>query len=132
MIPRIRSSSRGEAARRWGARCERLTLWLLWFRGWELVAWREKLGRYELDLLVARGRELRLVEIKARGRGAWTGADTALTADQRLRLQRAFRAWLDRVPWPGDLSFQRVSWSGLCWHFHAPERWESLGIQRHP
>jgi putative endonuclease len=125
-------SDRGARAARFGRWCERLTLWLMWVRGWELVAWREKLGRYELDLLVARGQELRLVEIKARGAGAWTGADTALTPEQRLRLQRALRRWLDRVPWPGTLTFQRASWSGFQWRFHPPERWESLALERHP
>ena len=33
-------AGRGEAARRLGLRAERLTLWLLWARGWDLVAWR--------------------------------------------------------------------------------------------
>ncbi len=125
-------SSRARRAARYGRWCERMTLWLLWLRGWDLVAWREKVGRYELDLLMARGAELRLVEIKARGRGAWTGADIALTPEQRLRLQRALRNWLDRVPWPGAISFQRASWSGPRWRFHPPERWESLALQRHP
>ncbi len=125
-------AARGRAARRWGALCERLTLWLLWLRGWDLVAWRRKVGRAEMDLLVARGDELRLIEVKARGAGAWTGADTALAPDQRLRLQRALRAWLDRAPWPGRISFQRASWSGLRCRFHAPERWESLRGFQHP
>ena len=30
-------SRRGEAARRLGLRVERMTLWLLWARGWDLV-----------------------------------------------------------------------------------------------
>ena len=87
-------AGRGEAARRLGLRAERLTLWLLWARGWDLVAWRQKLGRWELDLLVSRGPELRLLEVKARRPGAWVGADTALEPEQRLRLQRALRTWL--------------------------------------
>ena len=105
-------SRRGEAARRFGLWAERLTLWLFWCRGWDLVAWREQVGRYELDLLLSRGPELRLLEVKARRPGAWVGADTALSPEQRLRLQRALRSWLDRVPWPGAISFQRVSWAG--------------------
>ena len=120
---------RGEAARRLGARTERLTLWLLWLGGWDLVAWRQKLGRWELDLLMSRGPELRLVEVKARRPGAWVGADTALAPEQRQRLQRALRTWLDRVPWPGGVTFQRVSWSGLRYRFHPPERWDSLKIR---
>lgn len=121
---------RGRRARRWGALCERMTLWLLWLRGWELAAWRHKQGRYELDLLMTRGDELRLLEVKARGPGAWVGADTALGHDQRLRLQRALRGFLDRVPWPGQVTFQRVAWRGWRPTFHPPERWDSLKIPR--
>lgn len=121
---------RGRHARRYGLWVERLTLWLLWLRGFELVAWREKVGRWELDLLMARGDELRLVEVKARAAGAWVAADTALGSAQRLRLQGALRAWLDRRPWPGRLSFQRVSWRGWRCRFHPPERWEGVGLAR--
>lgn len=120
---------RGRRARRWGALCERLTLWLLWLRGWDLVAWRHRQGRYEMDLLVCRGDELRLLEVKARGPGAWVGADTALSAEQRLRLQRALAGYLDRIPWPGRVTFQRVSWRGWGARFHPPERWDALKIQ---
>jgi putative endonuclease len=123
------ASKTGEKARRMGIWAERATLWLLWLRGWELVAWRQKMGRYELDLLVARGSDLRLIEVKARGRGAWVGADIALTNQQRLRLQKALRQWLDQIPWPGDITFQRVSWSGLFCKFHTPENWESMGVR---
>lgn len=123
-------SRRGALARRYGLWAERATFWLLWLRGFELVAWREKVGRWELDLLVARGAELRLVEVKARRRGAWVGADTALEGAQRLRLQGALRGWLDRRPWPGRLTFQRVSWRGWRCRFHPVERWEGLGIPR--
>ena len=125
-------SRRGAAARRLGRLTERLTLWLLWARGWDLVAWRQKVGRYELDLLLSRGSELRLLEVKARRPGAWTAADTALAPEQRLRLQRALRTWLDRVPWPGEVSFQRVSWSGFRCRFHPPERWDALKLRPDP
>ena len=89
-----------------------------------MVAANFRAGRFELDLLVARGSELRAVEVKARAPGAWCGADTALGFHQRLRLQTALRVYLDRVPWPGRVSFQRVSWSGWRWRFHPPERWD--------
>lgn len=121
---------RGARARRYGRLAERATLWLLWLRGWDLVAENLKLGRWELDLLLARGDELRLVEVKARRPGAWTPADTALARSQRLRLQLALRAYLDRVPWPGRISFQRASWAGWRWRFHPPEAWDSLRIPR--
>lgn len=123
-------ATRGEHARRWGARCERLTLWLLWLRGWSLAGWRVKVGRAELDLLVTRGDEVRLVEVKARKPGTWTSADLSLSYPQRLRLQRAFQTWLDRHPWPGRITFQRVSWAGWRWRMHPPERWDSLKLPR--
>ena len=107
-----------------------MTLWLLWARGWSLAGWRTRCGRFELDLLVTRGDELRLLEVKARRPGARTGADTALGHDQRLRLQVALRSYLDRVPWPGTVTFQRASWAGLKVRFHPPERWDALKILR--
>lgn len=116
-------ASRGRAAQRYGRWCEYGTLWLLWLRGWDPVARNLKAGRFEMDLLVARGDELRLVEVKARAPGAWVGGDAALTFAQRLRLQKALRGFLERVPWPFRVTFQRVSWSGWRWRFHPPERW---------
>jgi len=116
--------SRGQRARRYGRRCETATAWLLWLRGWELVARNLRIGRFELDLVMARGAELRLVEVKARARDAWIGGDAALGFHQRLRLQIALRRFLERAPWPGTVSFQRVSWAGWRCHFHRPERWE--------
>ena len=126
--PGAARAGRGEAARRLGLWTERLTLWRFWACGWDLVAWRQKVGRWELDLLVSRGAELRLLEVKARRPGAWSGADTALAPEQRLRLQGALQAWLDRVPWPGRVSFQRVSWAGWRCRLHPPERWDGLKL----
>ena len=60
--------------------------------------------------------------------GAWVGADSALGFHQRLRLQLALRSYLDRVPWPGRLSFQRVSWKGWECRFHPPEDWGALAL----
>ena len=100
----------------------------MWARGWDLVAANLKVVRFELDLVLSRGDELRLLEVKARGPGAWTGADTALSPEQRLRLQMGLRSFLDRVPWPGVVTFQRVSWAGGRCRFHPPERWDGLKI----
>ena len=120
----IGPTRRGREARRFGMWAERATLWLLWLRGWDLVGWRLKVGRREMDLLVCRGAELRLVEVKARRAGAWFPGDLALGHAQRLRLQQALWLWLDRVPWPGTVTFQRVSWAGWRWRLHPVERWE--------
>lgn len=125
-----RSTESGYRARRYGRLAERATLWLLWLRGWDLVEENLRLGRWELDLIMARGDELRLLEVKARRPGAWATADTALSLEQRRRLQLALRAYLDRVPWPGRITFQRASWAGWHWRLHAPERWDSLRIPR--
>jgi len=126
---REKAAARGRKARRAGIWAERATLWLLWLRGWDLVAWRQKVGRYELDLLVTRGDDLRLIEVKARRPGAWVNADIALSEDQRRRLQSALRLWLDRVPWPRKITFQRVSWSGFRCKFHPAENWVGMGIR---
>jgi len=129
-LPDHASSQRGHRARRVGQWAERATLWLLWLRGWELVAHNQKLGRFELDLLMTRGNELRLVEVKARRRGSWSTADTALSYQQRLRLQQALQTYLDRIPWPGVVTFQRASWAGWKVRFHPQECWNALKIQR--
>lgn len=126
----LRSTRTGMRAKRYGRRAERATLWLLWLQGWDLVAENLKLGRWELDLLLTRGDELRLLEVKARRPGAWSAADTALSFEQRLRLQLSLRCYLDRVPWPGRISFQRASWAGWRWRFHSTECWESLRLPR--
>jgi len=123
-------SLRGHRARAAGRLAERATLWLMWLRGWDIIAHNLKVGRFEMDLLLARGAELRLVEVKARRPGAWTAADTALSYAQRLRLQLALRTYLDRVPWPGNITFQRVSWAGRRVRFQALESWDALKIQR--
>jgi Holliday junction resolvase-like predicted endonuclease len=125
MSPR---ANQGYRARRYGRLAERATLWLLWLRGWDLVEENLKLGRWEMDLIMARGDELRLVEVKARRPGTWTAADTALSFEQRLRLQSALRGYLNRVPWPGRIRFQRVSWAGWRCRFHPPERWDFLRL----
>ena len=127
-VPASPRASRGHRARRYGRLCERGTLWLLWLRGWDLVGCNLQAGRFEMDLLLARGRELRLVEVKARARGAWVGADSALGFHQRFRLQLALRGYLNRVPWPGRITFQRVSWSGWRCRFHPPEDWAGLAL----
>jgi Holliday junction resolvase-like predicted endonuclease len=125
---KIIASKRGKNAWRIGIWAERATIWLLWLRGWDLVAWRKKIGRYEMDILLNRGDDLRLVEVKVRKPGAWVSADIALTDKQRLRLQMALRQWLNQVPWPKAITFQRVSWAGLRCKFHPPENWEALRI----
>lgn len=125
-MPALPPASRGARARRYGWACEWGTAWLLWLRGWDLVGRNLKVGRFELDLLATRGDELRLVEVKARAPGAWVSGDLALGYAQRLRLQTALRGWLARVPWPGRISFQRVSWAGWRCRFHPPERWEGF------
>lgn len=106
-----------------------MTLWLLWLRGWDPVAQNLKSGRWELDLVLIRGSVLKFVEVKFRSPGAWTSADTALSYGQRLRLQQAARTYLDRVPWPGEVVFQRVSWAGWRCVFHPPERWDGLNAR---
>jgi Holliday junction resolvase-like predicted endonuclease len=124
------ASARGRRARRAGIWAERATLWLLWLRGWDLAAWRQNVGRYELDILVTKGDDLRLIEVKARKLGAWVSADIALSEEQRRRLQSALRLWLDQIPWPRKITFQRVGWSGLRCKFHPVENWEEMGIKR--
>lgn len=93
---RSRRQQRGDWA-------ERYALVLLQRRGWRLLdrQWRCRWG--ELDLVVAKGRRLLLVEVKARsGLGRDGGGTAALGASKRRRLQDAWACWLAAHPsWDG-------------------------------
>lgn len=51
-------------------------------------------GRYELDIVALRGRELRFVEVKTRRLGSLTAPEEALTPPKQRALRRAALAFL--------------------------------------
>ncbi len=69
-------------------------------RGWEVVAQNVRVARVEVDLVVRRGSELLLVEVKAK-RGDGFGDPLEMVDGRKLaRLRRAAAVWL--AAHPGD------------------------------
>ena len=74
----------------------------------------------EVDLLVRDGRTLVLVEVRARGEGAWTSALGSVDGWKRTRLRRAGeRLW--RRKYRFDTSFDHVRFDVAAVTFGAGE-----------
>ena len=65
-------------------------------KGYRILAWRQRTGAGEIDLIAARRGRLAFIEVKAR----WTveDAEAAITRRQRRRVRRAANLWLSRNP----------------------------------
>ena len=84
-----------QAAVRRGVLGERLVADLLTGAGWTVVARNWRGGGSEIDLVVARGADLRFVEVKSRsGSRAGFAVGEALGGRQQKRLVRAAEAFL--------------------------------------
>ena len=84
---------------RQGDWAEQRALRLLRQRGWRLLdrQWRCRWG--ELDLVLAKGGRLLLVEVKARRAGSSDGGGlAALRSAKRLRLARSWNCWIAAHP----------------------------------
>ena len=77
---------------------ERRARWHYRLRGYRIVGTNVRAGRYEIDLIVRRGRELRFVEVKQRTGGGFGGALGAVDVEKRRRVRRAALIWLTRHP----------------------------------
>jgi putative endonuclease len=67
-------------------------------RGYRIVGTNVRAGRYEIDLIVRRGRQLTFVEVKRRTGSGFGGALGAVDAEKRRRVRRAAQTWLTRHP----------------------------------
>ena len=81
-----------------GAAAERRALWWYRLRGWRILGTNVWAGGNELDLIVRRGRELRFVEVKAKGGPGYGDPLEMVTAEKQRRLRCAGAAWLARRP----------------------------------
>jgi putative endonuclease len=63
-------------------------------RGYRILDTNVQVGRYELDLIVRRGRQLIFVEVKERATMAYGGPVAAVGPEKRRRVRHAARAWL--------------------------------------
>ncbi len=86
---------RRQAWRR-GRSSETKAAWWLRLKGYRILARDFRVPVGEIDLIAKRGRALAFVEVKARASQA--AAAQAITARQRLRIERAALAYLQRHP----------------------------------
>jgi len=91
-----------------GAAGERLAEWFLARRGYRTLERNARVGRFEVDLVMEKGEEIVLVEVKTRGVASWGGAVRALGAAQRARLAQAASVYAARFP-GRDLRFDVVT-----------------------
>ena len=81
-----------------GEAAERRALWWYRLRGWRILDANVWAGGNELDLIVRRGRELRFVEVKAKGGPRFGEPAEMVTREKQRRLRRAAATWLSRRP----------------------------------
>jgi putative endonuclease len=81
--------------------------------GFDIVARNLRLGRLELDIVARQAELIVVVEVRARGRGAWTTGLGSLTWLKRERIRRAGqRLWRQRYrndPTAARLRFDAAS-----------------------
>lgn len=85
-----------------GARAEALVALELEARGFVVLARNVRLGHLELDIIARRGPLVVIVEVRARGQGAFERPLASLASKKRMRLlhaaDRLWRARLSRMP----------------------------------
>ena len=108
MRPVRRAAERGAAA-------EAAAVDYLRQLGLQIVATNLRLGRLELDIVARDGPLIIVVEVRIRGRGAWTSAFGSLSAAKRRRLRQAGqRLWQRR--YKNDESASRLRYDVVCVH----------------
>lgn len=67
-------------------------------RGWQVVAANARVGRYELDLVLRRGRKLVFCEVKEKRGDGFGDPLEMIDGEKRRRVRRAAAAWLAANP----------------------------------
>jgi putative endonuclease len=114
---------RGRKSRLRGQAAESLASWWLRFKGYRILArnWRSPQG--EIDIVARKGGIVALIEVKSRAdEGA---ARAALLAEQRRRLERAFRLFLKSRPELQELDIRcdLVVLGAWRWPSHVKDAW---------
>ena len=116
-------AARGAAARRRGARAERVAALVLRLKGFAILARGHRAPQGEIDIVARRGRLLVFVEVKAR-RDADLAAH-ALRARQRARIARAAAGFLAARPELAGLEarFDAMVFGACPWPRHVVDAW---------
>lgn len=101
-------------SRRLGPDAERRVRVHYRLRGYRILAANAWVGRYELDLVVRRGRRLVFCEVKARTGSAYGDPWEAVGPEKARRIEQAAETWLARRPELAelDVSFEVVAVRG--------------------
>jgi putative endonuclease len=110
-MPRLRSS---RTPRRLGPEAERRVRRHFTLRGYRILAANAWIARYELDLVVRRGRRIVVCEVKAKGGDGYGDPAEMLTPEKARRVSRAAEAWLAARPELAglDVAFEVVAVRG--------------------
>jgi putative endonuclease len=95
-------------------RGERRALLHYRLRGYKLLEANARVGRYELDLVLRRGRRLLIVEVKEKGGPGFGHPLEMIDAEKFRRVTTAAGAWLAAHPEASDLelSFEAAAIQG--------------------
>ncbi|MEQ8194027.1 MAG: YraN family protein [Rhodospirillales bacterium] len=126
--PRGDSAARGESAARkkawrYGMLAETVCVIALRLRGYRVLARRYRTPLGEIDIIARRGDTLAFVEVK--GRADIRGAADSISPRQRMRIQRAARAYLQRHPEHAAraIRFDAVLVAPGRWPVHVRDAW---------
>jgi putative endonuclease len=93
-------------------------------RGWSVIAANVRVGRDELDLIVRRGKALRIVEVKEKTGTACGSPLEMIDARKLEHVRRASRRWLASNPQLAglDVRLEAVGiWQGRLTRVHLDE-----------
>jgi putative endonuclease len=105
-----------------GHLAEFLAAWMLRLKGYRILKRRFKTPVGEIDLIVARGWTLAVVEVKYRG--SFLNAGEAITPKQRKRIEMALSLYLRNLRWvPHNIRFDAVYLIPYKWPKHIMSAW---------
>ncbi|MCC6667139.1 MAG: YraN family protein [Polyangiaceae bacterium] len=79
------------------------------------------MGRLELDVVARQGSLVVVVEVRARGAGAWTTGLSSIDAAKRQRVRRAGqRLWRDRYKNDASVDRMRFDAASVTWESGEP------------
>jgi putative endonuclease len=95
----------------------------LWFKGWRVLARRQRVGAGEVDLVARKGGTVAFIEVK--WRASSEALDLAIDARRLKRVARAAEALAPRFARPGDdLRIDVILLAPGHWPRHMANVWQ--------